>query len=578
MQLSELLLPFATYFSEFLGTYWIVFVASILLISEEDYGSNEFWRPTAIAFATVAATYATSAVSGSHLNPALSLAYGLTRKMYWGRVWAYIIIQVVAGIAASATVVAMMNKRLPEVTPKASYSFADAAVVEGIYSFMLCFVSLNVLASMHTNPRGARNQFFALAIGFVMIAGNYPASQISGGFINPAITIGVVVMGPLSGEYLKSFLIAAAQVAGSFAAAVFFFLIRPEELAALGLGVGGSTGLSCSRLCGAVKALNFCGNRNLNQKEEQEDGDSNSEDDIEVNATSRKYVSPWPARFLAETVGTYLVVLTYGLCSVITSKSSRLQSHEHKALMLLNAEFASTSSNSTSGTASDFRSSGDAMLSTPMSTGAAVLSMTYALGAVSGAQFNPAVTLAVMLSSRDPYVWAEAPSRILSQAVGAVAAGVTIIAIYADGQHADQKTLPWLGPSDGYSWLQVTTCEMFFTAVMAYVYLCMMTVDSPRYPKAASTTSFDHGLAVGLCIMAGGWVIELVSGGVMNPAIALGIVTADVINNWPLRYFSASMHALLQYVGWQCAGGTIASFAFWLVHPLLYKPDPLLAK
>lgn len=63
MQLSELLLPFATYFSEFLGTYWIVFVASILLISEEDYGSSEFWRPTAIAFATVAATYATSAVS-----------------------------------------------------------------------------------------------------------------------------------------------------------------------------------------------------------------------------------------------------------------------------------------------------------------------------------------------------------------------------------------------------------------------------------------------------------------------------------------------------------------------------------
>jgi len=571
MQLSELLLPFATYFSEFLGTYWIVFVASILLISEEDYGSSEFWRPTAIAFATVAATYATSAVSGSHLNPALSLAYGLTRKMYWGRVWAYIIIQVVAGIAASATVCAMMNKRLPEVTPKASYSFVDAAVVEGIYSFMFVFVALNVLASMHTNPRGARNQFFALAIGFVMIAGNYPASQISGGFVNPAITIGVVVMGPSNGDYLKSLVIAAAQVAGSFAAAVFFFLIRPEELAALGLGVGGSTGLSCSRLCGALQALNFCGNR----KEEQEDCDSNSEEDIEVNTTTRKYVSPWPARFLAETVGTYLVVLTYGLCSVSTNKSS----HDHKALMLLKAEFTDTPSNATSGTvASVVRSSADSMLSTPMSTGAAVLSMTYALGAVSGAQFNPAVTLAVMLSSRDPYVWAEAPTRILSQASGAVAAGVTLIALCANGQHADQKNLPWLGPSDGYTWLQVTTCEMFFTAVMAYVYLCMMTVESPRYPKAASTTSFDHGLAVGMCIMAGGWVIELVSGGVMNPAIALGIVTADVLNNWPLRNLSSSIHALLQYVGWQCAGGTIASFAFWLVHPLLYKPDPLLAK
>lgn len=29
--------------------------------------------------------------------------------------------------------------------------------------------------------------------------------------------------------------------------------------------------------------------------------------------------------------------------------------------------------------------------------------------------------------------------------------------------------------------------------------------------------------------------------------------------------------SLLQYVGWQCAGGALASLLFWLVHPLLYK-------
>ena len=47
----------------------------------------------------------------------------------------------------------------------------------------------------------------------------------------------------------RALLLAAAQVLGALAAAVLFFLVRPEELSALGVGVG--EGLSCRRLCSA---------------------------------------------------------------------------------------------------------------------------------------------------------------------------------------------------------------------------------------------------------------------------------------------------------------------------------------
>ncbi|CAE7397805.1 Prune1 [Symbiodinium natans] len=245
-----------------------------------------------LLFATIASISATSAVSGSHLNPAVSLAFGLSRKMYWGRVWTYIFLQIAAGVAACGTVRVIMQKELPAVEPKSYYNFLDAGLVEGIYSAMYCFVALNCIASLENNPRGFRNQFFALAIGLVLIAGRGLA-----GLLNPAITVGFCIFGGegftllselwradtqiiadtcwrpcwhlepakiASGHHAgRSLLLAAAQAsmililcssvltsslvsavllkfqtctrigaAGAVAAAVLFFLVRPEETCA----------------------------------------------------------------------------------------------------------------------------------------------------------------------------------------------------------------------------------------------------------------------------------------------------------------------------------------------------------
>lgn len=93
MQLSDYALPLATYFAEFLGTFFVVFTASLLALRDVDLVGSWAWRASGVAFATVASISATSAVTGSHLNPAVSLAFGLARKMYWGRVWKYILVQ-----------------------------------------------------------------------------------------------------------------------------------------------------------------------------------------------------------------------------------------------------------------------------------------------------------------------------------------------------------------------------------------------------------------------------------------------------------------------------------------------------
>ena len=55
---------------------------------------------------------------------------------------------------------------------------------------MLCFVVLRAAVSK-MNP--ADNEYFGLAIGFVIVAGGYAAGWISGGAFNPAVAIGIDV-------------------------------------------------------------------------------------------------------------------------------------------------------------------------------------------------------------------------------------------------------------------------------------------------------------------------------------------------------------------------------------------------
>eukprot|EP00439_Symbiodinium_sp_Y106_P017672 s6982_g2.t1 len=129
----------------------------------------------------------------------------------------------------------------------------------------------------------------------------------------------------------------------------------------------------------------------------------------------------------------------------------------------------------------------------------------------------------------------------------------------------------------------VNLAEMLFTLALAYVVLCVTTIKSPRYPKATSIANFDFGLAIGFTFMAGGWVTQWVSGGMLNPAVSLGVAAADLLSNGSdslsTEAITKMANALLvQYVAWQCAGGVLAAFLFWLVHPLLYKQDPLLVK
>jgi aquaporin Z len=101
----------------------------------------------------------------------------------------------------------------------------QAAGAEFLYTFVLVYVVLNTAAS---KKLGGKNQFFGLAIGFVIVAGAYGAGAISGGCFNPAVAIALDITS-LQHGFGYCLLYSAVEFAGAAAAVRCFWLVRPEE-------------------------------------------------------------------------------------------------------------------------------------------------------------------------------------------------------------------------------------------------------------------------------------------------------------------------------------------------------------
>merc|ERR1719161_1700477 len=132
--------------------------------------------------------YAMGNVSGANFNPAVSLALGVSGKLALVEMCIYIMVQLMAGIIAGLCYWALFGYTF-NLQPGAGFGWWEAMMVEVLYTFMLCFVVLNVA----TARKDKGNQYFGLAIGFVIIAGGYAGGNVSGGCFNPAVAFGIDV-------------------------------------------------------------------------------------------------------------------------------------------------------------------------------------------------------------------------------------------------------------------------------------------------------------------------------------------------------------------------------------------------
>lgn len=211
-------------FAEFIGTFFLVFTVgcthyNILATTAAN------WSFTAIASVLMASVYALGNVSGGHFNPAVSFSVAMAGKIGPGLCVMYCFVQVVAGICGGISYHVLFGRhRHPQLLlgPVAPYSWFETLNVEVVYTSMLCFVVLNV----RTASKLKDNTFYGLAIGFAIIAGGYAAGGISGAILNPALAFGVELS---SGSFSWCILYTLYELIGAAIAAGLFSFVRPDD-------------------------------------------------------------------------------------------------------------------------------------------------------------------------------------------------------------------------------------------------------------------------------------------------------------------------------------------------------------
>ena len=204
------------YITEFIGTFIFVFTIGLVVIKP---GADAF-APIAIGSALMVMIYAGGHISGAHYNPAVTLAVWLRGRCATSDLPGYFIAQFLAGTAAGLLV--LFLKGNPSIEA-ANPDVFKAIIAETIFTFALCYVVLNVATSKNT----AGNSYFGLAIGFTVLIGAYSVGAISGGAFNPAVALGISVMGLSAFANIWIFLV--ANFLGGALAGMTFLALNPDD-------------------------------------------------------------------------------------------------------------------------------------------------------------------------------------------------------------------------------------------------------------------------------------------------------------------------------------------------------------
>jgi aquaporin Z len=156
-------------------------------------------------------------------------------------------------------------------------------------------------------------------------------------------------------------------------------------------------------------------------------------------------------------------------------------------------------------------------VATALAFGLTVLVMAYALGRVSGAHFNPAITLGAAVGGR--IAWRQVPVYIGAQLVGALTAGLFLFTLMhgfpgfdATGNMAQNS---FGDAGSGYAWWAAFLLEMLMTAVFIWVILAVTDVRN-EHPALAP-------LAIGLTLTMLHFGSIAATGTSVNPARSIGV-------------------------------------------------------
>ena len=201
------------FFAELFGTFVLVFSVGgatlftlIFSTGQSGYnGAGYLGVALALGLSVMAAMFAVGGISGGHFNPAVTLGMAISRRFAWRDVLGYIVAQLIGGLIASSLLylVAMFGPQglldylvsnrfgangFGEGTPL-NFGLVAVIIMTVVVSAILVWVFLG--ATDKTSPSGLA----PIAVGFTLVVVSLISVPVSGGAINPALSIASAIYG-----------------------------------------------------------------------------------------------------------------------------------------------------------------------------------------------------------------------------------------------------------------------------------------------------------------------------------------------------------------------------------------------
>ncbi len=230
--------------AELVGTFALVFIGTgsaviTLLLAEGQtnkggfnigigYGGLGDWLAIGLAFGFIimCMIYVFGHISGTHINPAVTIALWATKRFQTGDVIPYIVAQLIGAALGSLSLVAVLGTRavavggLGATAPFEGVTYVQAIICEAIATFFLMLTIMGVAVD-----KRAPGQFAGFAIGMVVAVDIIVTGNITGSSLNPARTFGpylgdTLFGGPNLWNFFPIYII--GPIAGAIAAALIY--------------------------------------------------------------------------------------------------------------------------------------------------------------------------------------------------------------------------------------------------------------------------------------------------------------------------------------------------------------------
>jgi aquaporin Z len=209
-------------FGEFVGTFLLILVSiGAIMVNAKFPGTvppgEQVVAPGLVLLAVI---YTVGGVSGAHVNPAVTISYALRGNFPWRRVPGYVIVQIIAGVAA----VAFLRYALGDVghlgasTPGPSFSGRSAFLIELVLTIGLVTVTLGTASGQNNVGPNA-----AIARGGYVAAAGLWAGPLTGAVMNPARSLSAAIVG---GHWSHVWIYVVGPLAGGAIAVALAWILR----------------------------------------------------------------------------------------------------------------------------------------------------------------------------------------------------------------------------------------------------------------------------------------------------------------------------------------------------------------